>query len=142
MDKREFLGSFSVRIGTDRIRFEIADATLFGGPAGTFRVRIDRRWHDGDEGRHLYLDRQGLSALVVIAAMGSMPEPAEAPIIPRNARVSARIREDGNVRTTGGTVVAPPILAHDGRWVVPVMMYGGTRYVPVSDLTIHGGSRG
>lgn len=142
MDKREFLGSFSVRIGTERVRFEIADAALFGGPAGTFRVRIGRCWHDGPDGRHLYLDRDGLADLVVQASLGSLPEPAAAPSIPRNARVSARIRENGNVRTTGGTVVAPPILAHDGRWMVPVMMYGGTRYVPVEDLNIHGGIRG
>ena len=43
-----FCGSLSVRQGSRRVRFELAKAEAYGGPAGCYRVRVDRVWHDLD----------------------------------------------------------------------------------------------
>lgn len=134
MDKRKFIASFSVRIDTRRARIEIAEGQIHGGPEGSFRVRIDRRWHDGPDGSPVFLDRARLVDLVVGLALGHMPEPAQDPCIARGARVSVRFEKGGVNRVEGGFTAAPAVLAHDGRWVVPVTMYGGTRYVPVEDI--------
>jgi len=134
MDKRKFIASFSVRIDTRRTRIEVAEGQIHGGPEGTFRVRIDRRWHDGPDGSPIFLDRSRLVDLVVGLALGDMPEPAKDPRIHRGTRVSVRFEKDGVNRVEGGFTAAPAILAHDGRWVVPVTMYGGTRYIPVEDI--------
>lgn len=134
MDKRKFIASFSVRIDTRRARFELSPGPLHGGPEGSFRVRIDRRWHDGPDGGPIFLDRARLVDLVVGMALGDMPEPAQDPCIPRGTRVSVRFEKGGVNRVEGGFTVAPAVLAHDGRWVVPVTMYGGTRYIPVEDI--------
>lgn len=134
MDKRKFIASFSVRIDTRRARFEVSPGPLHGGPEGTFRVRIDRRWHDGPDGQPLFLDRARLVDLVVGSALGDLQNPEPDPYIPRGTRVSVRFERDGVNRVEGGFTAALAILAHDGRWVVPVTMYGGTRYIPVDDI--------
>jgi hypothetical protein len=45
-----------------------------------------------------------------------------------------RIEDEGRARVEGGFTVGPFILAHDGRWMVPVTVYGGTRYVAAEDV--------
>lgn len=37
-----FCGSLSVRKGSRRVRFELAKAEAYGGPAGCYRVRVAR----------------------------------------------------------------------------------------------------
>lgn len=142
MSRRKFSGSFSVRIDTRRARFELSPAELHGGPEGAFRVRIDRKWHDGPNGKPLFFDRSGLADMVVGAALDGMPEPAPLPQIKHGDRVSVRFERDGCGRVEGGFVSAPPILGHDGRWWVPVTMYGGTRYVPTDDIIAQEGRHG
>lgn len=134
MDNRIFTGGFSVRMGTKRTRFELSPAEIHGGPEGLFRVRVDRRWHDGPEGEALFLDRDGLAHLVASAALGTVGAPAQRPSLRRGARVSVRIEDEGRARVEGGFTVGPFILAHDGRWMVPVTVYGGTRYVAAEDI--------
>lgn len=142
MDKRKFSGSFSVRIDTHRARFELSPAEIHGGPEGSFRVRIDRKWHDGPDGKPLFFDRSRLADLVVDAALDGLPATPRRPQIQRSERVSVRFEADGVRRVEGGFVAAPPILGHDGRWWVPVTMYGGTRYVPTDDIIAKENSRG
>ena len=43
MDKREFCGSFSVKVDTKRVAFELSPAPLYDGPEDFFRVRVARR---------------------------------------------------------------------------------------------------
>jgi hypothetical protein len=142
VDKRKFSGSFSVRIDTRRARFELSPAEIHGGPEGSFRVRIDRKWYDGPDGKPLFFDRSRLADLVVGAALEGLPEPATQPGIQRGDRVSVRFEKGGVRRVEGGFVAAAPILGHDGRWWVPVTMYGGTRYVPADDIIAKEGNRG
>lgn len=142
MDRRKFLGSFSVRIDTRRARFELSPAEIHGGPEGSFRVRIDRKWHDGPDGKPLFFGRSRLADLVVGAALDGMPTAPLQPRIQRGERVSVRFEADGVRRVEGGFVAAAPILGHDGRWWVPVTMYGGTRHVPTDDIIAKEDSHG
>lgn len=142
MDKREFCGSFSVKVDTKRVAFELSPAALYGGPDGFFRVRVARRWVATAEGKPRFLDRAGLAALVVDAALGVLPEPVPAPDIPFPSRVSVRLWR-GDVPYYEGTWTnTPPILDHAGRWVVNVSLDGKRVFVPVEDVFVSGGSRG
>lgn len=156
MATRHFCASFSVRIGTRRVRFELAPAPEHGGPEGFFRVRADRRWCDDAEGRPRFLERGQVAALVVDAALGVLPDPAmdPAPVLPPRTRVSVNWELDGIPHSECGWTVAPPVRAAggsgpqtgpcsgwdgtqgdpaDGLWLVPVVMYGkGVVYVPVT----------
>ena len=40
---KQFCGSIGVRFGTSRVKIELSPAENHGGPAGHFRVRLDRR---------------------------------------------------------------------------------------------------
>lgn len=142
MDKRQFCGSFSVKVDTKRVAFELSPAALYGGPDGLFRVRVARRWVDTADGKPRFLDRAGLAALVVDAALGVLPEPAPAPDIPFPSRVSVRLWR-GDVPYYQGTWTnTPPILDHAGRWVVNVSLDGQRVFVPVEDVFVSGGRHG
>lgn len=142
MDKREFCGSFSVKVDTKRVAFELSPAPLYGGPEAFFRVRVARRWVDTAEGTPRFFDRTGLAALVVDAALGVLPEPAPAPELPCPSRVSVRTWKDDMPYYEGTWTNTPPIRAYDGRWVVNVSLGGKRVFVPVEDITVHGGRRG
>lgn len=135
MPTRTFCASFSVRIDTRRVRFELAPAPEYGGPEGTFRVRVDRRWHDSPDGEPWFFDRAQLAGLVAGATLGVLPEPAPMPEIPVRSRVTVRQVRDGEPCHEGGWTVSPPVLAASGRWVVAVNLADGTAFVPVDDCT-------
>lgn len=133
-----FCGSLSVRQGSRRIRFELAKAETYGGPAGCYRVRVDRVWHDLD-GKPAFLTPAQIVNMAVIMTLGDfVPEPL--PDIPRGTRVSVRTAPaDGDVperREIGWTMTAP-IRAQDGRVHVGVSVYGrGVVMLPVNSLEL------
>ena len=43
---KKFCGSIGVRFGTILMNNDLSPAENHGGPAGRFRVRLDRRWYD------------------------------------------------------------------------------------------------
>ena len=135
-DKRKFLGSISVRIGTKRTRFELADGAASGGPAGTYRVRCGRKWVDHD-GKPRFFDMTDLGKLVTELAMV-----AEAPLQPlprlQGNRFSLRYVEDGIEHVEQALLRGQPIRAYDGRWMIWAVSYGKTGYVPVEDIIIRG----
>lgn len=141
MDKREFCGSFSVKVDTKRVAFELSPAPLYGGPEDFFRVRMARRWVDTADGKPRFFDRAGLAALVVEAALGGLPEPATAPDIPCPSRVSVRLWRNDMPYYEGTWTNTPPILDYMGRWVVNVSLSGKRVFVPVEDVIIPGGRR-
>lgn len=136
-DKREFCGSFSVKVDTKRVAFELSPAALYGGAEGFFRVRMSRRWIDTAEGKPRFFDRAALAALVVDAALGGLPEPAPAPDIPCPSRVTVRVWRDDMPFYAGTWTNTPPILDHAGRWVVNVSLGGKRVFVPVEDVVVH-----
>ena len=133
-----FCGSLSVRQGSRRVRFELAKAEAYGGPAGCYRVRVDRVWHDVD-GKPAFLTTAQIVDMAVMMTLGDF-EPEPLPDIPRGTRVSVQTAPaDGDVperRETGWTMTAP-IRAQDGRVHVGVSVYGrGVVMLPVNSLEL------
>ena len=54
--KRKFSAQIRVRFNTTTTRIELADATPFGGPTGTYRMRVDRRWCDAADGAPWFIN--------------------------------------------------------------------------------------
>ena len=141
-DNRKFTGSMSVRIDTRRVKLELSPAPLHGGPEGMYRVRVDRRWLDAEDGQSRFLDRIGIANLAARIALCDLETPAPAPDMPCPSRVSVRVWKDDMPYFEGTWTNTPPIRAYDGRWVVNVSLGGKRVFVPVEDVFISGGSRG
>lgn len=135
MDNRKFCASFSVKIGTKRSRFELSPAPLHGGPEGLYRVRINRRWLDDAQGKARFLNRSMLADILVEAALGSLQPAPPMPDLPVKSRVSVRYWQSGMPMYAGVWTSTPPILAHDGRWMVAAFIFGkGMLFVPCDDV--------
>ena len=133
-----FCGSLSVRQDSRRVRFELAKAEAYGGPAGCYQVRINRVWHDVD-GKTAFLAPKQAVGMAVMMTLGVF-EPEPPPDIPRGIRVSYQTASaDGDMperRETGGTMTEP-IRAQDGLVYVGVSVYGrGVVMLPVNSLPI------
>lgn len=120
-----FCGSIGVRFGTNRVKIELARAENHGGPVGRFRVRVDRRWYDRADGRHLYLSPAEAVALAAELATGGELSPATPPDLPVKSRVKVPRGVPGASPYWSGYVASAPIRADDGRWWVAVIVYGG-----------------
>lgn len=137
-DNRKFSGSVSIRLGAQRVKLELSPAELHGGAEGLFRVRVGRRWHDHQDGGPLYFDRSGLAEFVAALVFDEqLPPLPEAPVLPRNTRVSAKFWHNDSPHWEAVWTSTPPIRGHDGRFYVGVMTYeAGFIFVPVDDVTI------
>ena len=137
--KREFCGSISVRIDTQRRKLELSPAENYGGPEGLYRVRAGRRWIDTPEGEPLFFDRARLADLVAGQTFGEQLAalPATAPDIPNKSRVTVRFEKDGNLYHEGTFTWTPPFRGFDGRFYVFVLTYeAGLIAVPTDDVTL------
>ena len=130
-----FCGSIGVRFDTKRIKVELSPAENHGGPAGRYRVRVDRRWYDRADGRHLYLSPADVAALAAELAAGGQIAQVSAPDLPVKTRVRVPRGIPGASPVWVGYTATEPILAADGRWFVAVSMYGGVEMHPVDNLT-------
>ena len=77
-DNRKFTGSMSVRIDTRRVKLELSPAPLHGGPEGMYRVRVDRRWLDAEDGKTRFMDRIEIANLAARIALCDLETPAPA----------------------------------------------------------------
>ena len=142
-EKRKSDRSICVKIGAKvRFKIEFFDAAqwpeLTQPDSERFRLRINRRWHDGPDGEMLFLDMVQVAALVGMLTSGENLSLPPKPDLPRGAPVKAPCRvlagETMYELTRTGT---EPILGHDGRWYVDIFLFGkGGRFVPVDDLII------
>ena len=133
-DKRRFIGSICVRIGTERTKLELSPAAIHGGGDG-FRVRVNRRWVDAPEGGPLFVGPDRLGQLVADVALGGMPSPEPEPDLPVKTRVSIRRETEGIVWHDGAWTISPPIRGYDGRWYVAVTTARkGIEVAPVSSV--------
>lgn len=82
-----FCGSIGVRFGTNRMKIELSPAENHGGPAGRFRVRLDRRWYDLGEDQKLFLCPDEVAALAAEFAAGGEISPVSVPDLPIKTRV-------------------------------------------------------
>lgn len=78
-DNRKFCASISVRNGEERAKLELSPAPLHGGPEGSYRVRLARRWLDTEDGAPRFFDRDGIARLAAelapVRAGNSRPGP-------------------------------------------------------------------
>lgn len=136
-DPRRFPASCLLRLGGDAVRVQLSPAEIYGGQEGEWRVRVNRRWHDGVDGKPLFLDRAGLAEfLATVLAAGTVETPP-CPALCADMRVSlprpADVNDDG-YDYVQGYVFAAPILARDGRWYVPVGGAGRHWYARCEDV--------
>lgn len=135
-DNRKFTASVCVKSGTTRARIELADAARHGGPAGRYRVRVDRRWHCQGDGAAAWLSAADVGALVAsLLESGETPEDAP-PVLPRGSCVSVPNGRDiaGQPLRDITRTATEPVRGYDGRWLVGVVLMGrGTVMVPVED---------
>ena len=129
-----FCGSIGVRFGTTRTKIELSPAENHGGPPGLFRVRVNRRWYDMADGRHLYLGPAEVAALAAELATGGECTQVEPPVLPVKSRVRVPRGVPGSSPVWTGYTATDPILAADGRWYVAVVVYGGVEFHPVNNL--------
>lgn len=106
------------------MKIELSPAENHGGPAGRFRVRLDRRWYDLED-RKLFLCPDEVAALAAECATGGEIAPVAMPDLPVKARVKVPRGIPGASPYWSGYVVSAPIRAADGRWWVAVVVYGG-----------------
>lgn len=132
---RKFCGSIGVRFGTKRTKIELSPAENHGGPSGLFRVRVNRRWYDMADGRHLYLAPAEVAALAAELATGGECPQVEPPMLPVKSRVIVPHGIPGGSPVSRGYTATDPILGIDGTWYVAVVVYGGVELHPVNNLT-------
>lgn len=137
--ERKFTGAISVRIGTRRVRLELAPAADHGGPDDMLRVRRDRVWVDSEDGERRYFDQAGLSVLVAGLFDECGVPAAEAPDIPRNSRVTVKFWDhDGYPHHEGTWTATPATRLYDGNFYVGCHLHNkGFVWIPVEDVTVH-----
>lgn len=137
-DPRRFPFSCLLRLGGSAVRVQLSPAELYGGPEGQYRARVNRRWHDGADGCHLFMDRAALAdflaGLLSAATAGTPPRPA----LLQDMSVMVRRQDAGDFDADEyerGWTYSEPILAHDGQWYVLVSAGGRRRFARCEDVT-------
>lgn len=134
MDKRKFEASFSVKVDTKRVRFELSPATLHGGSAGAYRIRIDRRWYDSPEGDALFLTREHIARLLVDASLNALePLPPLPSDFRKYTRCGVTFMDKGEEVSARCIVLSPPIRGFDGQYYVFVQAAGYGRFFAATD---------
>ena len=136
-DKRKFCATICVRFDTRSTRLELAPAQDYGGPQGSYRVRIGRKWVGGPKARPRFFDRTSLALLLAAEVTGDLTPPMPAPSIPYPSRVSVKLWRRNGVRYVGSWTNTEPIQDATGQWVVNVSVGGKRVFVPVADVVVH-----
>ena len=89
-EKRKFESVICVKIGAKTaFKIELFPAVQWSESAQErYRLRINRRWHDGSDGGHMYLDYAQVATLAATLAAGQDISLPPAPDIPRGTSVS------------------------------------------------------
>ena len=146
-EKRKSDRTVCVKIGAKmRFKMELFPAVQWPEsahlPGERFRVRINRRWHDGPEGEALFLDIFQISALACVLINGTEPALPHKPDVPKGARVSVPTGKTlaGEALYDGSRTYTEPMRGFDGRWYVNVITPSlGSVMAAVDTLKIHEG---
>lgn len=136
--ERKFSGVISVRFGTKRFKLELCPAELQGGPAGLFRVRVNRRWHDGPGGWPIFMGREQVAALAAsLASAGVLPALPPLPDIPAGSRVSVKFWYYSNPYSNSTVTSTPPIRGYDGKIYIGIVTYeAGFIWAPLENINV------
>lgn len=140
MEKRKFSSSICVKNNAKTTqKIELFPSEQWqDGPAGCYRVRINRKWHHTPEGK-VYCTPATVMHLVTSLALDTLPQLPEAPIIPCRSRVSAPNGKvlDGVPLYDATYTTTPPFRGYDGDFYVGVYLYGqGVQMVRASELVL------
>lgn len=136
-DSRKFCASISVRAGQEHSKIEIAPAEDYGGHPGFYRLRVGRRWLNGQDGQPRFFDRASIAKFAAETALCALEAPAPRPDIPPDCRVTVRVWKDDFPEYHGTWTYSEPILDYSGRWLILVSIEGKRRFVPCEDVTPH-----
>lgn len=136
-DKRKFCATICVKSDTNSTRHELAPAKDYGGPQGSYRVRIGRKWVGDPEGGRRFFDRVALAMLLVAEVTGCLEPPMPVPSIPYPSRVSVKLWSRSGLRYVGSWTNTEPIQDATGQWVVNVSVGGKRVFVPIEDVIVH-----
>lgn len=105
---------------------------------GRFRLRINRRWHDGPDGEMVFLDMAQAWELAAKLDAGESVDLVPAPDLPRGTPVRVPTRQlDGEQLYEVSRTHTTPMRGHDGRWYVNVTLFDkGSVMVAVDTLKI------
>ena len=149
-EKRKFTASVCVKIDAKTVaKIELSPASEWSKTAQGYRLRVNRKYHNGPGGGMLFLQPGEVGEFVAAHACGSdLPELPQAPALPpapdlpRKTRVSVPNGRTlaGEAQYDGSRTETDPLLAHDGLWYVNVVTPTlGSVMVPVDTLIIHRG---
>lgn len=134
-DKRKITASCLLKVNGRAVRVQLSPASIYGGPEGAYRVRVNRVWRNGYDGNPLFVDRGALAALLADALYGVPLLDAPVPDLPCNARVCVNIRRDEDVYDKAdGWTYSTPIRADDGQWYVLVSAQGRRFFANCADV--------
>lgn len=134
-DKRKITASCLLKVNGRAVRVQLSPASIYGGPEGAYRVRVNRVWRNGYDGNPLFVDRGALAALLADALYGVPLLDAPVPDLPRDARVCVNIRRDEDVYDKAdGWTYSTPIRADDGQWYVLVSAQGRRFFANCADV--------
>ncbi len=135
-DKRHFTASCLLKVDGRPVRIQCSPASLYGGPEGLWRVRVNRRWHDGKDGNPMFLDRTGLAALLADMLGTTQKKPTPRPELQADARVSVLVWQGNEPQTYQGWTYSEPIRADDGCWYVLVGADGRRFFARCEDVRL------
>lgn len=136
-DKRKIIASCLLKVNGRAVRVQLSPAVIYGGPEGTFRVRVNRVWRNGHDGNPLFVDRTALAALLADALHGVPLLGAPAPDLPCDARVCVNIRQGEDVcHKAEGWTYSAPIRADDGQWYILVSAAGRRFFANCADVRL------
>ena len=110
-----------------------------GGKPGTYRVKIDKKWRNGEGKAREYLPMLRVGRMIaerLAEVVGGILYERK-PSFTHPARLSVpNNAPDATMPTTGAWTIAPPHQGPDGRWFVWVKTFEGPELVPVADVTV------
>jgi hypothetical protein len=137
-EKRRKSTTILLRNQGNTVKLELFSAAQWGGPADTWRLRLDGCWHGPGGERHEFFTPAGLMGLLFRLVTGREPlQDAQNPRFRRRDRVAVptgRFGLDGKPLYERTFLAGAPILGIDGRWWAPVV----GRDEPVALDTIRG----
>lgn len=122
-EKRKKIASICLKSeATGNTKIELFDSTQWeDAPENRVRARLNGRWVDDHEGGNLYLDTNGVAAMVgKLLSEGKLPPAPPRPTYAKGQRVLLPVGEGVE---QGYVMHGEPFLGADNRW--HVMVHGG-----------------
>lgn len=124
-EKRQKSTTILLRNQGKTVRLELFPATAWGGPGGSYRLRLDGCWHGPGGDKYQFFTSAGLMGVLFRLVTGREPlQDAPNPPYRSGDRVvvpTGRVGLDGTPLYERTFLCGAPILGIDGRWWAPVV---------------------